>query len=82
MPLGIGLQLGDLRGQLAAHRDQFGDQHPECGVFGPLVLRQNFFDDGAEVFGHTRVLQHRARSVLDLRAHRANSYQDGRAGVG
>src|SRR5439155_26386741 len=80
VPLGTGLQLSDLGRQHLRHGDELGDQIAECGVLRSLVPSQDFFSKAAEIIGHIRVLQHSARSMVDLRAPRANSYQEGGGG--
>jgi hypothetical protein len=51
-----------------------GSKCVESDVVRPLVLRQNLGDEAVELIGHRlRVLHHRARHVVDLRALRAKS---------
>jgi hypothetical protein len=62
---------GVTAGELVAQVD---DQTPDAGVLRAGVCRQDSCDALGELLGHRlRVLSHRARPVVDIRALRANS---------
>ena len=74
MTAGRSLQLGDFGRQGVHQIEQGDDQGLEAGVLGSLVLVQHLGSEGVELNGHRlRVLHQLARSVVDLRAVRANS---------
>ena len=82
MATGFCLQLVNPCRQSLDQVDEGGDQRVESGVLGSLVLRQDLGDEAVELIGHRlRVLHHRARRVVDLRALRAKSCQQEEAGT-
>lgn len=77
----LSLQGGHLAGKLVDQIHQGDDQGPQLVVLGTVVAGQNLINQGIQFFGHTRVLPHSARTVVDLRAVRARSCQVGEVGT-
>jgi len=74
VPARLRLHLGHPGSQGVDQIEQGDDQSVQLGVLGSLVAGQHPGGEGIELIGHRlRVLQHHARSVVDLRAVRAKS---------
>jgi len=76
VPSSLRFQFGHPVRQTVHQIQQGHDQGLEAGVLGSWVLVQHLGGEGAELIGHRlRVLHQPARSVVDLRALRANFCQ-------
>ena len=73
----LSLQGGHLAGELVDQIHQGEDERPQLVVLGAVVAGQDLIDQGIQFLGHTRVLPHGGRTVVDFRALSARSCQIG-----